>query len=282
MLYPAYSILMLCLSILTHSLTHVYPYTHNVMLYLTHTHALLALLAHTHIIHTMSTHVSHNDMLAQADAQADAHSCQNSSFRYAAYATRIRTLLVSAHRFVAYTSEVGESFRPVAHPYLVRGAYAISWSYILGDVSLEGYRAYQHSPAGIASAKALAKANKSKPENEQEGELTAAVKNMTSGLGNPLPKSYNAAVGDYRAVMLERAVFQSLASMALPAFTIHSVVKYSGKAMKGLQSVFLRTWGPVGVCFPFSPCTVALATLTDVTTRIAWVVGCPAASYSLR
>lgn len=35
--------------------------------------------------------------------------------------------------------------------------------------------------------------------------------------------------------------------MALPAFTIHSVVRYSGRAMKNVKNVKLRTWGPVGL-----------------------------------
>ena len=65
-----------------------------------------------------------------------------SSIRYAAYATRIRTIMLTAHRYVAYTSDIGESFRPIAHPYLVSGAYAVSWLYLVGDVSHEGYKAY--------------------------------------------------------------------------------------------------------------------------------------------
>ena len=35
--------------------------------------------------------------------------------------------------------------------------------------------------------------------------------------------------------------------MALPAFTIHSVVRYSGRAMKNVKNPRLRTWGPVGL-----------------------------------
>src|SRR5689334_323875 len=63
--------------------------------------------------------------------------------RYAAYANRLRTIMLSAHRYVAYTSDIGESFRPVAHPWLVRGAYGVSWAYLIGDVSHEGWKAYQ-------------------------------------------------------------------------------------------------------------------------------------------
>ena len=46
---------------------------------------------------------------------------------------------------------------------------------------------------------------------------------------------------------VKRALFQSVASMGLPAFTIHSVVRYSGRAMKEVKNVKLRTWGPIGL-----------------------------------
>ena len=56
-------------------------------------------------------------------------------------------------------------------------------------------------------------------------------------------------VEDWRAVMAQRAVFQSVASMGLPAFTIHSIVRYSGRALKGARNVRVRTYGPIGVSF---------------------------------
>lgn len=130
----------------------------------------------------------------------------------------------------------------------MRGAYAVSWTYLIGDVGLEGYKAFVRG----GSTGSTTTTSKGKQEGNTGGAgdnaTTDVVKKMAEGVSNPLPKSYSAAVQDYRAVMLERAVFQSLASMALPALTIHSVVKYSGRTMKGLSSVFLRTWGPVGVC----------------------------------
>lgn len=137
----------------------------------------------------------------------------DTSIRYAAYANRIRTIMMSAQRYVAYTSDVGESFRPVAHPWLVRAAYGISWAYIIGDVTHEGYKAYCQQKSLLESSK---------------------VQHIP-----PLE--------DYRTVMAQRAVFQSIASMGLPAFTIHSVVKYSGKALKNAKNPTIRTWGPIGV-----------------------------------
>jgi fission process protein 1 len=61
---------------------------------------------------------------------------------------------------------------------------------------------------------------------------------------------------DYRTVMIQRAIFQSMASMGLPAFTIHSIVKYSGRTMKDVKNPRLRTWGPIGLglaVVPFLP-----------------------------
>ena len=58
---------------------------------------------------------------------------------------------------------------------------------------------------------------------------------------------YVPIIEDYRSVMLQRAVFQSVASMGLPAFTIHSIVRYSGRALKDAKNVRIRTYGPIGV-----------------------------------
>ncbi|KAF2864541.1 hypothetical protein K470DRAFT_273864 [Piedraia hortae CBS 480.64] len=131
----------------------------------------------------------------------------SSNVRYAGYARNLRTILRSAHRYVAYTSDIGESFRPVAHPYLVKSAYGISWAYIAGDVGYEGFKAYKRN---------------------QEA-------------------SYTPPLDRWQTVVVQRGIFQSIASMGLPAMTIHSVVKYSGRAMKNVKNQRLRTWGPIGL-----------------------------------
>jgi fission process protein 1 len=156
--------------------------------------------------------------------------------RYAAYANRIRTIMLSAQRYVAYTSDIGESFRPVAHPWLVRGAYAISWSYLVGDVAHEGYKAY------CRTQRLLAPTPDSTPPNS-----TSAVASESAKTEAVLKRQHIPALEDYRAVMAQRAVFQSIASMGLPAFTIHSIVRYSGRALKNSKNTTIRTWGPIGV-----------------------------------
>jgi fission process protein 1 len=180
-----------------------------------------------------------------------------SNVRYAAYATRLRTIMLSAHRYVAYTSDIGESFRPVAHPNIVRAAYGISWLYILGDVSHEGYRAYWHNQRVK---------NPNVELTPHQGRITGLPAKETRALepGSVSP------LEDYRTVMVQRALFQSLASMGLPAFTIHSVVRYSGRALKNAKNVTIRTWAPIGLGLAVVP---ALPTLFDepVETAVEWL-----------
>ncbi|OTB06281.1 hypothetical protein M426DRAFT_319023 [Hypoxylon sp. CI-4A] len=166
-----------------------------------------------------------------------------SNVRYAAYANRLRTIMLSAHRYVAYTSDIGESFRPVAHPWLVRGAYGVSWAYILGDVSYEGYKSYWQNQRTLNPQLVL-----SDKQQKATGLSLPATADTKPGVVSPLE--------DYRTVMVQRGIFQSLASMGLPAFTIHSVVRYSGRAMKDVKNKTLRVWGPIGLglaVVPFLP-----------------------------
>ncbi|KAK8159756.1 mitochondrial 18 KDa protein-domain-containing protein [Phyllosticta citrichinensis] len=205
----------------------------------------------------------------------------DSSVRYAAYASRVRTILTSAHRYVAYTSDIGESFRPVAHPHLIRAAYGVSWAYLAGDVAHEGYKAYlrnqrvlnpqsaaSSSPGGasastVATSSTTTSSDKHAPAAPSSTKLGPGVTGRSTGAvqaeggaGADGAVARVPALDDYRTVMAQRAIFQGLASMGLPAFTIHSVVKYSGRAMKGVKNVKLRTWGPIGLglaVVPFLP-----------------------------
>ncbi|KAI0200015.1 mitochondrial 18 KDa protein-domain-containing protein [Astrocystis sublimbata] len=179
-----------------------------------------------------------------------------SNVRYAAYANRLRTIMLSAHRYVAYTSDIGESFRPVAHPWLVRSAYGVSWAYILGDVSYEGYKAYWHNQRVLNPQLEL-----SERAQKATGLLSTVSPDAKPGVVAP--------IDDYRTVMVQRGIFQSLASMGLPAFTIHSVVRYSGRALKDAKNKTIRVWGPIGLGLAVVP---LLPTLFDhpVETAVEW------------
>jgi mitochondrial fission process protein 1 len=115
----------------------------------------------------------------------------------------------------------------------------VSWAYLIGDVAHEGYKAYCHNqharhptltPPFTATHESKAKSDKQKDYEKQV---------LTPGKV-PL-------IEDYRSVMAQRALFQGLASMGLPAFTIHSIVRYSGRALKDVKFMPIRTYGPIGV-----------------------------------
>lgn len=159
----------------------------------------------------------------------------------------------SAHRYVAYTSDIGESFRPVAHQRMIRTAYGISWLYLTGDVLHEGYKAYianqamlhgghhidavpewlrPKSPSAEATYKPAEVAKSvvnpvttPKPPYAEEPRKVSPLSDDWEDVGEDVlrPKGKVPFLEDYRTVMMQRAVFQSLASMAFPAFTIHSV-----------------------------------------------------------
>jgi fission process protein 1 len=112
--------------------------------------------------------------------------------RYLAYLARFRTLV----RYLAYTSDVGEAFRPIAHPRVVTAAYGISWTYVVYDVSKEGYEVSQKTSDKMLVTRAVA----------------------------------------------ERAIFQSVASMLLPAITIHTTVDVFKHVFK--RAGRFQKWGP--------------------------------------
>ncbi|KZV69232.1 hypothetical protein PENSPDRAFT_581320 [Peniophora sp. CONT] len=139
-----------------------------------------------------------------ADRDADS---TDSSARYAAYGARLRTALRAGQRYLAYTSDVGEAFRPIVPPLVVTAAYGVSWMYLLGDVGYESYKAHRRGPSAAEAA------------NFTE----------TSRIG---------------MIAVKRAAFQSIASMALPAFTIHTAVKQAKKVFDKSKNSRIRAWGP--------------------------------------
>jgi fission process protein 1 len=48
-------------------------------------------------------------------------------------------------------------------------------------------------------------------------------------------------------VAVKRSIFQGVASMALPAFTIHTAVKQASKALINSKNITLKRWGPTAV-----------------------------------
>lgn len=128
---------------------------------------------------------------------------------------------------------------------------------MIGDVGHEGYKAYLRQQRILHPEKT----DSSQP-TESEKLAPNVAKSSTIGPGMtdgtrdavaPATPGKVPAIEDYRTVMAQRAIFQSIASMGLPAFTIHSIVRYSGQALKNTKNVKVRTWGPIGVSLAIKP-----------------------------
>ena len=157
---------------------------------------------------------------------------------------------MSAQRYVAYTSDIGESFRPVAHPNLVRTAYGISWAYLIGDVAHEGYKAY------CSNQRTLHPELPREAAQERYNDVKTPLETVATENGVVLAPQKVTPLNDWRTVMAQRALFQGIASMGLPAFTIHSIVRYSGRALKDAKNTKVRMYGPIGLglaAVPFLP-----------------------------
>lgn len=160
--------------------------------------------------------------------------------RYAAYANRFRTILRASHRYIAYTSDIGESFRPVAHPYLVTFGYGVSWAYLLGDVSYSSWMVKMKSEGKYRPGLL--------PWQPVEGEGDPAEAEKYRKLVNN-----SLAETDWRVQFAKRGVFQGLASMGLPALTIHLAVRYSSVLFKNVKVKAVKTYGPVSVGLAIVP-----------------------------
>eukprot|EP00299_Pterocystis_sp_00344_P008732 c3425_g1_i1.p1 GENE.c3425_g1_i1~~c3425_g1_i1.p1 ORF type:complete len:244 (+),score=46.99 c3425_g1_i1:36-767(+) len=129
----------------------------------------------------------------------------DTAIRYAGYLG----IAARSARYLAFTSDFGEAFRPVAHPRLVTASYGISWLYCAGDVAYEAYKAKTHH--GV-----------------QGSELTQLV--------------------------VERSIFQAVASMLIPATLIHTQVHIFHKITHKIGR--FQRWGPSAaglMLIPFFP-----------------------------
>lgn len=141
------------------------------------------------------------------------------SARYLGLLGRIRPVLLPAARYLAYTSDIGEAFRPVVNRRLVTASYGISVAYVVGDIGYEGYRA-----------------TLDRKDRLQAGGTEQPGAGVEVGLR-----------------VARRTVFQGLASIILPAFTIHSAVKYSAPLFLKSSNPRIKGWGPTAVGLAIVP-----------------------------
>ena len=78
---------------------------------------------------------------------------RDSEARYLAYAQRVARVLGTSSRYLAFSSDVGEAFRPVVSSQVVRFSYLMTWGYVFSDIGYSTYSAYKLHPDNANFAK---------------------------------------------------------------------------------------------------------------------------------
>lgn len=106
----------------------------------------------------------------------------------------------------------------------MRAAYGISWAYIAGDVAHEGYKAY------CSNQRVLHPDLPRSASQERYNDAKADTGTLPSEVatGKVLP------IDDYRTVMAQRAIFQSIASMGLVCHDLR--LDFKGSSANGSDS----------------------------------------------
>jgi fission process protein 1 len=123
-----------------------------------------------------------------AAEEVEEPSTLDSNLRYVGYSRSLSKLF----RYLAFTSDLGEAFRPVVNARIVNLAYAVSFGYCFVDV---GYEAYKLRERGYVA----------EHDHTKTVTLTQCI--------------------------VERATFQAVASIAVPTLVIHSAVDITRKVL---------------------------------------------------
>lgn len=113
-------------------------------------------------------------------------------------------------RYLAYTSDLGEAFRPLVHLSIVRATYGVSWAYCFLDTYLK---------------------NKG-PVTSCVGEERNFVGSFDPTKSLPNPDARSCSTVTWRDVSWTLG-FHAVASMGLPALTINRTVWLAKKFVKG-------------------------------------------------
>jgi fission process protein 1 len=142
-------------------------------------------------------------------------------------------MLMRKMRPLAYASEVGESFRPLVNPWIVKALYGLSIGYCFVDTGIHTanvWRTLVIRNMNHQTIKTQPRFKDLTPSVEPSVlPVNGAERYVETDSETPLyPKLSDNQMKIYTAVnFADRAFWHTWASMILPAFTIHQIVKYS-------------------------------------------------------
>ncbi|QGI77438.1 hypothetical protein CEK25_004167 [Fusarium fujikuroi] len=159
------------------------------------------------------------------------------NFFYAAYASICRTLRTLESRSVPYSPDVRAAYGPVSWLYLIGDVSYEGYKYTISDVLNEGYNSSSHNQRRLLAFLPLT------PDQEPGTGLPATARRLIAlGPARNLPECCT--------VMGLPAFFHSVVSMGLAAFAMKSVMKNSGQVIRTWKLQFIRSGPPV---VPFLP-----------------------------
>lgn len=184
-----------------------------------------------------------------------------------AYTSRLQTMTGASEHYWTRTAAAGASTKPILPRSFLRCAIGLTGIYMIADLTNEGIRAYHQNMRALAPpTEAFHDATPlSRPMQAQfNSGLTA------SSVYSPLPASPVLEVenkssfmpwgaktvpvkDDWRAVVAERAVFQTLSSLVLPAAALTAVVRHSTKCLSDSGSMLVRRFGPLAIGLAIVP-----------------------------
>ena len=134
-------------------------------------------------------------------------------------------------RYSAYSSDVGEAFRPIAPPMVVNASYAIAFGYVGLDIAYNGYRASEEKrsvPRALAHASIFQVCCRMVAFGTPPLLLSSAREDLTIGASSrPPPLMPNQ---------------QGLASLLAPYAIIHTQVSVAQSICKRINR--FQRWGP--------------------------------------
>ncbi|KAI5290986.1 hypothetical protein KEM52_000290 [Ascosphaera acerosa] len=178
--------------------------------------------------------------IAEAFFEGRGKDTRMTSSRYMAYTSRLQTMSGASQRYWARGAASSEPIaaaaaKPLLSRAFLRCALALTGVYMAADLTNEGLKAYHH--------------------NLRTLELASTATTHATHTNTHTPPRVPARE-DWRAVVAERAVFQTLSSLVLPAAALTAVVRHSTKCLADSGSAVVRRWGPLAIglgIFPMLP-----------------------------
>ncbi|KAI5305898.1 hypothetical protein KEM56_002945 [Ascosphaera pollenicola] len=174
--------------------------------------------------------------------------------RFMAYTSRLQTMAAASEHYWTRAAEAGASTKPLLPRSFLRCAIGLTSIYMVADLTNEGIRAYQKNMRALAPPTeayhdATLPAQMQAQHNTNLSALPASPVLEVEGQSAFMPWGAKTVPvkEDWRAVVAERAVFQTLSSLVLPAATLTAVVRHSTKCLSDSGSVIVRRWGPLAI-----------------------------------